>query len=314
MTQDQTSPSRSFIGYADDPPHPDWPGGARIAVNFCINYEVGGERCILAGDAQSEVRLSDVAVDARIGRRDLNIEQSYEYGSRVGYWRLLRAFTDRDLKATVNLVGLAGQQNPVALEAMINAGFDLQPHGWRWIDYDTIDEAEERAYLEKSIAQVKALTGALPLGNYQGMPSMNSRRLLVEAGCFLYDSDCYNDDLPYWSPDYPGLLLVPYSLDTNDSRFGRTEHAFQVADDFVTYIKDTFDVLYTEGAHRPKMMTIGLHARLLGRPGRIAALTRILDYMLAHEDVWICRREEIARHWQARHPDPRLRADETAHA
>ncbi|GAB5467848.1 MAG: allantoinase PuuE [Rhodospirillales bacterium] len=312
MTRDPAKPSRDFIGYADKPPQADWPGGARIAVNFCINYEEGGERSILAGDAQSEVRLSDVAVEARIGRRDLNIEQSYEYGSRVGYWRLLRAFTDRNLAATVNLVGLAGEQNPLALKAMIDAGFDLQPHGWRWIDYDGVSEAEERALLAKSIAQVTDLTGTPPLGNYAGLPSMNTRRLVVEAGCFLYDSDVYNDDLPYWSPDYPGLLLIPYSLDTNDSRFGRAEQAYQVADDFVTYIKDSFDQLYAEGATQPKMMTVGLHARLLGRPGRIVALTRILDYMLGHEAVWICRRGDLARHWQARHPDPRLDGRETA--
>ncbi len=308
MTRSNTTPSRNYIGYADELPHANWPGGARVAVNFCINYEEGGERCVLAGDSQSEVRLSDVAVDPKIGRRDLNIEQSYEYGARVGYWRILRAFTDRTLPATVNLVGLAGEQNPIALKAMINAGFDLQPHGWRWIDYDTVSEKVERVHLQKSIDQIKTLTGAAPLGNYAGLPSMNTRRLVVEAGCFLYDSDVYNDDLPYWSPDYPGLLLVPYSLDTNDSRFGRAEHAYQVADDFVTYIKDTFDVLYAEGIVRPKMMTVGLHARLLGRPGRIAALTRILDYLLSHEDVWICRRGDIARHWQTHHPDPRLDA------
>ncbi|RBI68962.1 allantoinase [Roseovarius sp. TE539] len=299
------TPTRDFIGYGPTPPDAAWPGGARVAVNFCLNYEEGGELCVLNGDDRSEVRVSDVDVQARLGRRDLNIESSYEYGSRVGYWRILRAFTDRGLTGTVNLVGLAGEQNPQALQALIDAGFDLQPHGWRWIDYDTLPEDEERAHIARSIAQIEALTGEKPLGYYAGLPSPATRRLVVEAKSFLYDSDVYNDDLPYWSPDYPGLLLIPYSLDTNDSRFGRAEGAYQTGDEFVSYIRDTFDCLYAEGAERPAMMTIGLHARLLGRPGRIGALHRIMDHMLAHDDVWICRRGDIARHWASRFPDPR---------
>ena len=305
MTDPLSIPTRDFVGYANDPPPANWPDGARIAINFCINYEEGGERSILNGDDGSEERLSDVAVTRRIGHRDLNIEQSYEYGSRVGYWRIMEAFTERGLPATVNLVGIAGLRNPVAIRAMIDAGFDLQPHGWKWIDYDTLAEDEEREHIRLQIEQVEELTGEKPLGYYAGLPSIITRRLIAEAGSFLYDSDCYNDDLPYWSPDYPGLLLIPYSLDTNDSRFGRAEHAYQVADDFVTYMKDSFDVLYREGAERPKMMTVGLHARLLGRPGRIVALHRILDYAMSHDDVWICRRGDIARHWLENHPDPR---------
>ena len=306
MNDTPASPTRDFIGYGANPPHAAWPNGARIAVNFCINYEEGGELCILNGDDRSETRISDVAVEARTGARDLNIESSYEYGARVGTWRLLKAFRDRNLVATVNLVGLAGEQNPQALQAMIEAGFDLQPHGWRWIDYEDVPEAHERGYIAKSIAQVKALTGKAPLGYYAGMPSANTRKLVVEAGSFLYDSDVYNDDLPYWSPDYPGLLLIPYSLDTNDSRFGRAERSYQIAAEFVTYITDSFDQLYAEGESCPKMMTIGLHARILGRPGRIAALHRILDYMLKHKDVWICRRSDIATHWAQHHPDARV--------
>ncbi|MGI9405020.1 MAG: polysaccharide deacetylase family protein [Hyphomicrobiaceae bacterium] len=306
MTDAPSIPTRDFIGYGAEPPPVVWPGEARVAVNFCINYEEGGELCVLNGDDRSEERLSDVAVESRIGRRDLNIEQSYEYGSRVGYWRLMRAFTDRGLQATVNLVGLAGERNPVALKAMIDAGFDLQPHGWRWIDFDTLSEEEERIFIARSIAQVKDLTGSRPLGYYAGLPSINTRRLVVEAGSFLYDSDVYNDDLPYWSPDYPGLLLVPYSLDTNDSRFARGERSYQVGEEFFTYLKDSFDVLYAEGTTHPKMMTIGLHARLLGRPGRIGALHRILDYMLAHDRVWICRRDEIVHHWIKMYPDQRV--------
>lgn len=295
-------PVRDFIGYAKDPPHARWPGDARIAVNFCINYEEGGELCLLNGDDRSEARVSDLVVEARQGARDLNMESNYEYGSRVGYWRLLEAFVSRGLAATVNLVGLAGEQNPVALEAMVAAGFDLQPHGWRWIDYHELTADEERAHIARSIAQVEALTGEKPLGYYAGMPSLNTRRLVVEAGSFLYDSDAYNDDLPFWSQEFgrPHLVL-PYSLDTNDSRFGRSE-GYQVGEEFYTYLRDTFDCLYREGAHRPRMMTIGLHARLIGRPGRIAALHRILDYMLAHDRVWICRRGDIARHWAECHP------------
>jgi len=302
---DQSLPTRDFIGYADRPPQVAWPGDARVAVNFCINYEEGGELCVLNGDDRSEVRLSDVAVVTRPGGRDLNIESSYEYGSRVGYWRLLRAFTDRGLAATVNLVGLAGQRNPRALQAMIDAGFDLQPHGWRWFDYYGLDIDQEREYLRQSIEQVRELTGEPPLGYYAGLPSMNTRRLVVEAGCFLYDSDVYNDDLPYWSPDYPGLLLIPYSLDTNDSKFGRAESDYQLGEEFFSYLKDSFDTLYAEGETQPKMMTVGLHARLIGRPGRIGSLHAFLDYLLRHERVWICRRGDLARHWAGQFPDPR---------
>jgi peptidoglycan/xylan/chitin deacetylase (PgdA/CDA1 family) len=295
-------PSRDLIGYGRDLPYADWPGDARIAVNFCINYEEGAEMCVLNGDERSEVRVSDLVVEPRYGARDLNIESNYEYGSRVGYWRLLDAFLERNLKATVNLVGLAGEQNPHALKNMVDAGFDLQPHGWRWIDYHQLNEVEEREHIQKSIDQVVALTGQPPLGYYAGMPSINTRKLVVEAGSFLYDSDSYNDDLPYWTADFgePHLVL-PYSLETNDSRFGRKE-GYQVGGEFVEYIKDSFDCLYREGDKFPKMMTVGLHARLLGRPGRIEALHRILDYMLGYERVWICRRQEIARHWAEHHP------------
>jgi len=296
-----TLPSRDLTGYGASPPHPLWPGKARIAVNFCINYEEGAEMCVLNGDARSEVRVSDMVVDARVGGRDLNMESNYEYGSRVGYWRILRAFTERGLPATVNLVGLAGEMVPEPLAAMVEAGFDLQPHGWRWIDYHAMPEAGERALIRQSREQVRRLTGQPPLGYYAGMPSLNTRRLAIEEG-YLFDSDCYNDDLPWWSHDYAKPhLIIPYSLETNDSRFGRRE-GYQVADEFYIYLKDSFDTLYAEGAEAPGMMTIGLHARLLGRPGRIGALARILDYMAGFERVWITRREDIARHWMAVHP------------
>jgi peptidoglycan/xylan/chitin deacetylase (PgdA/CDA1 family) len=300
---DDSRPSRDFIGYADQPPAVVWPDEARIAVNFCINYEEGAELCVLNGDNRSEVRVSDVAVETRIGGRDLNIESSYEYGSRVGYWRLLKAFTDRDLKATVNLVGLAGWQNPKALRAMIDTGFDLHPHGWRWFDYNDLEASAERECIRNSVEQIRQLTGEPPLGYYAGMPSLNTRRLIVEEGNFLYDSDVYNDDLPYWSPDYPELLLVPYSLDTNDSKFSRGDHDYQLGDEFFTYLKDSFDILYTEGETHPKMMTIGLHARLIGRPGRIGSLYKFLDYVLGHERVWVCRRDDLARYWAEHYPN-----------
>lgn len=299
-------PQRDLIGYGGKPPHAGWPDDARIAVNFCINYEEGAEMCILNGDERSECRVSDVIVKPRTGARDLNIESSYEYGARAGYWRLLKAFTDRGLKATVNLVGTAEDANPVALAAMVEAGFDLQPHGWRWIDYHELGEREEAAHIARCVAQVIRLTGSPPMGYYAGLPSINTRRLAIEAG-FTFDSDCYNDDLPFWTYDFGAPhLIIPYSLDTNDSRFSRGE-GYEVASDFSTYIKDTFDCLYREGATAPKMMTIGLHARLLGRPGRIRALTDILDYMTSHDRVWICRREDIARHWIKKHPPARKR-------
>ena len=302
MPSSRTEPQRDLIGYADNPPAVRWPDNARVAVNFCLNFEEGGELCTLNGDTQSETRVSDLLVETRFHARDLNIESNYEYGSRVGYWRILRAFTDRSLVGTVNLVGLAGELNPRALDAMIEAGFDLQPHGWRWIDYHTLSEDEEREHIEMSIEQVKRLTGEPPLGYYAGMPSINSRRLVVEAGSFLYDSDSFADDLPYWTHEFgrPHLVL-PYSLETNDSRFGRAQ-GYEVGNDFFTYIRDTFDCLHEEGETRPAMMTIGLHARLLGRPGRIKALHNIMDHMLARGDVWICRRGDLAQHWAEHHP------------
>lgn len=298
----QNKPVRDLIGYKNDLPQANWPGNARVAVNFCINYEEGGEMCILNGDTHSECRVSDVIVEPRKGARDLNIESNYEYGSRSGYWRLIQVFRERGLTGTVNLVGLAGEQNPYALHDLLNAGFDLQPHGWRWIDYHTLSEEEEREHIAKSIEQVVALTGEKPLGYYAGLPSINTRRLVVEAGCFLYDSDSYADDLPYWCHEFgQPHLVVPYSLDTNDSRFARSE-GYQLADEFFQYLKDTFDCLYSEGETIPKMMTVGLHARLVGRPGRIRSISNFLDYIMDYDNIWICKRGDIARHWIEFHP------------
>lgn len=297
-------PTRDLIGYGRTPPPGPWPDGARIAVNFCVNYEEGGERTVLNGDDGSECRVSDIITDRRIGARDLNMESNYNYGARVGYWRLIDAFERRSLPATVNLVGHAGDQVPDPLARMIALGWDLQPHGWRWIDYATLPEAQERDHIARSVAQVARLTGAPPLGYYAGLPSENTRRIVAEHPGFLYDSDAYDDDLPYWTADFSRpVLVLPYSLDTNDSRFARGE-GYEVARDFVEYITDSFDRLYAEGADCPKMLTIGLHARLIGRPGRIGALHRILDHMTAHDGVWIARRGDIARAWAAAHPAP----------
>ncbi|MEM0943485.1 MAG: polysaccharide deacetylase family protein [Pseudomonadota bacterium] len=291
-------PKRDLIGYGTEPPPAPWPGGARIAVNFCINYEEGGERSPLNGDDGAEARVSDLIVERRMGARDLNMESCYNFGARVGYWRLLKAFTERGLPATVNLVGLAGELVPQPLSAMIKAGFDLHPHGWRWIDFHTLSEAEERAMIQRSIDQVVALTGAAPLGYYAGMPSMNTARLAAEMG-FAYHSDVYDDERPYWQTEFSRpILAMPYSLDTNDSRFARGE-GYDTADQFERYIRDSFDVLYGEGGG---MLTIGLHARLIGRPGRIGALYRLLDYISEHEGAWIARRDDIARAWIAAYP------------
>lgn len=293
-------PVRDLVGYGATPPRAPWPDGKRIAVNFCINYEEGGERTVLNGDDGSEDRIADVIVKRRLGHRDLNMEQSYGFGARVGYWRLLRAFTERDLPATINLVGHAGEALPDPLKEMIAAGFDIQCHGWRWIDYHTLSEAEEWRHIERSVEQVVRLTGEKPLGYYAGLPSLNTRRLVAEAG-FLYDSDAYDDERPYWSTEYSRpILVMPYSLDTNDSRFSRGE-GYETGDQFVRYVKDSFDVLRAEGG---TMLTVGLHARLIGRPGRIGALWEILDYISGHDETWIARRREIAEAWIAAYPPP----------
>lgn len=291
-------PIRDLTGYGINPPQAPWPDGKRIAVNFCINYEEGGERNVLYGDDGSEDRIADVLVERRLGERDLNAEQSYGFGARIGYWRLLDAFKSRGLPATINLVGLAGENVPEPLAAMIAAGFDIQCHGWRWIDYHTLSETEEQRHIQRSIDQVVRLTGKRPLGYYAGLPSLNTRRLCAEMG-FLYDSDSYDDERPYWSTEFSRpLLVLPYSLDTNDSRFARSA-GYETGDQFFTYIRDSFDVLREAG---DTMLTVGLHARLIARPGRIGALWRILDYIQSHEDAWICKRADVARAWAEAYP------------
>jgi len=291
------------VGYGRTPPHPQWQNQARVAVQFVINYEEGGENCILHGDPASESFLSEtIGATPLMGVRNMNIESVYEYGSRAGFWRLHRLFTDRKLPVTVYGVAMALERNPEAVAAMREADWEIASHGYRWIDYQYFGEEAEREHLNKAIEIHTRVTGSRPLGWYTGRISPNTRRLVVEAGGFLYDADSYADDLPYWNYDYgKPHLIIPYTLDANDMRFG-TYQGFNSGDQFFAYLRDAFDILYTEGETAPKMMSVGLHCRLVGRPGRAAALARFLDYVQKHDRVWICRRVDIARHWHQQHP------------
>lgn len=293
---------RNLIGYGQHSPDPQWPGAARLAVQFVINYEEGGENCILHGDPASETFLSEsVGAQPLYGVRNLNMESMYEYGSRAGFWRLHRLFTSRKIPVTVYAVAMALERNPDAAAAMVEAGWEIASHGYRWIDYQYVAPDIERSHIQTAIDIHTRVTGSRPLGFYQGRVSPNTRRLVVEEGGFLYDADSYCDDLPYWVHDYgQPHLVIPYTLDVNDMRFA-TYQGFNSGDQFLTYLKDTFDVLYAEGETAPKMMSVGLHCRLVGRPGRTAALARFLDYVQQHEQVWICRRVDIARHWHEHH-------------
>ena len=293
---------RDMIGYGRNPPDPKWPEQAKIAVQFVINYEEGGETCILHGDLTSETFLSEiVGAEPLHGLRHMNMESVYEYGSRAGFWRLHRMFTERSIPLTVYGIAMALERNPEAVKAMIEADWEIASHGYRWIDYKYFGEDIEREHLEKAIAIHESITGSRPLGWYTGRNSPNTRRLVVEEGGFLYDSDSYADDLPYWVQDYSKPhLVIPYTLDNNDMRFA-TSQGFNSGDQFFAYLRDAFDVLYAEGETAPKMMSIGLHCRLAGRPGRAASLARFLDYIQKCDRVWICRRIDIARHWHQHH-------------
>ena len=294
---------RDMVGYGARPPHPQWPGGARIAVQFVVNYEEGGENCILHGDPASESFLSEiVGAQPLVGVRHINIESIYEYGSRAGFWRLHRLFTSRAIPITVYGVAMALERNPAAVEAMLAADWEIATHGYRWIDYQFMAEEQEREHLRMAIAVHTRVAGSRPLGWYLGRCSPNTRRLVVEEGGFLYDADSYADDLPYWVVvDGKPQLIIPYTLDANDMRFA-TSQGFNSGDQFFAYLRDSFDALYAEGEASPKMMSIGLHCRLVGRPGRYAALQRFIDHVQRHADVWLCRRIDIARHWRQRHP------------
>jgi putative urate catabolism protein len=294
---------RDLVGYGRDPPSAAWPNRARLALSFVLNYEEGGEASILHGDPASEVYLHEVPGSTpRVGARDLNVESVYEYGARAGFWRLLRLFAERRLTLTVYAVGMALERNPAAGRAMVEAGFEVASHGWRWIDYHDVPEHEERADVQRAIEAIERVTGQRPVGWYTGRISPRTRRLVVEAGGFLYDSDSYADDLPYWvEVEGKPHLVVPYTLDNNDMKFA-IQNGFDHGESFFQYLRDAFDVLYAEGMARPKMMSVGLHCRLAGRPGRAAALIRFLDYARGHDGIWITTRAEIARHWHRHHP------------
>ena len=294
---------RDFVGYGADPPDPRWPGGARIAVQFVVNYEEGGENTVLNGDAHSETFLSETPGGVPVrGARNVNAETTYEYGSRAGFWRLMRLFDSRGVKFTCYAVGLAIEKNPEAALAMQRAGHEIASHGWRWIDYQDVDEATERAHMRRAIAAHERILGERPLGWYGGRVSPVTRRLVAEDGGFLYDSDAYNDDLPYWvDVDGRPLLIIPYTLDQNDMKFA-VAPGFTSGAGFYEYLRDAFDMLYAEGETAPRMMSVGLHCRLAGRPGRAAALARFVDHVQSHDRVWICRRVDIARHWREHHP------------
>lgn len=297
---------RDLIGYGRKPPQANWPGRAKIALQFVLNYEEGGENHVLHGDPSSEQFLSEIVGAAAYPDRHMSMDSIYEYGSRVGVWRILKEFERRKLPLTVFAVAMALQRHPELTQAFCELGHEIACHGWRWIHYQAMDEASERAHMQRALAIQQSLTGALPVGWYTGRDSPNTRRLVVEQGGFLYDSDYYGDDLPFFTQVLCGdgslrsHLIVPYTLDANDMRFA-TPQGFNTAEHFFSYLKDSFDVLYAEGEECPRMMSIGMHCRLLGRPGRLKALQRFLDYVQAHDRVWICRRDAIARHWIAHH-------------
>lgn len=308
MTQPPASAyPRDLIGYGRTPPQADWPGRARIALQFVLNYEEGGENCVLHGDPGSEAFLSEIIGAAVYPDRHMSMESIYEYGSRAGVWRILREFEKRGLPLTVFGVSMALQRHPDVTAAFVELGHEIACHGWRWIHYQNMDEATEREHMRIGMDIIRQLTGQSPLGWYTGRDSPNTRRLVVDHGGFLYDSDYYGDDLPFWTQvsDSAGVthphLVVPYTLDSNDMRFASPQ-GFNTADHFYQYLKDSFDVLYAEGEDSPKMLSIGMHCRLLGRPGRIRALQRFLDHVERHDRVWVCRRVDIARHWIERHP------------
>jgi putative urate catabolism protein len=291
---------RDLIGYGGAAPNANWPNNARIAVSFVLNYEEGAENSILHGDAASEFFLSEMLNAEPIpGMRHVSMESLYDYGARAGFWRLRKIFDDRGLKLTIFGVAMAMQRNPEAVEAMLRSGWEIASHGYRWINYQHIPEDVEREYMARAIAVQTELTGSRPLGWYTGRTSPNTARLVVEEGGFLYDSDSYSDDLPYYDSAWgKKQLIIPYTMDTNDMRFCSAQ-GFNTGEHFFTYLKDSFDTLYAEGG---KMMSVGLHCRIAGRPGRAGAVARFLDYVLQHDRVWIARRIDIARHWLAEHP------------
>ncbi|APZ43753.1 allantoinase PuuE [Acidihalobacter ferrooxydans] len=304
MSADYPRPLR---GYGAHPPQANWPGNARIAVQFVLNYEEGSERCVLDGDPHAEIFLSEIVQAPAYTNRHMSMESLYEYGSRVGVWRVLREFERRGLPLTLFGVARALERNPEVAAAVVEQGHEIANHGLRWLDYQNVDIDTERAHLRESIQIIERLTGQRPLGWYTGRDSPNTLRLVTEEGGFEYDSDYYGDELPFWQEvtisrgETRPQLMIPYTLDANDMRFA-TVQGFNTAEHFFTYLRDTFDTLYAEGEETPRMMSVGLHCRLIGKPGRIRALQRFLDHIEQHDRVWVARRIDIARHWRQQHP------------
>ncbi|WP_296049795.1 allantoinase PuuE [uncultured Alteromonas sp.] len=293
---------RDLVGYGANPPHPKWPENARIAIQFVLNYEEGGENCVLHGDSHSEIFLSEIIGAQPYADRHLSMESIYEYGSRAGFWRLHRLFTQANIPVTVFGVTMALERHPQAVKAMLEADWEIASHALRWIHFQDMDINEERAQIEESVNRHKALTGKAPAGWYTGRTSPNTLALIAEREDILYCADSYADDLPYYDLHYSKpLLVVPYTLDTNDMRFA-TPQGFNSGEQFFTYLKDAFDVLYEEGQDAPKMLSIGLHNRIIGRPARFAALKRFVEYVQSHDQVWCCTREQIAQHWAEHFP------------
>ena len=289
--------NRDMVGYGYNDFKVVWPNNARLAVQIVLNYEEGAENCVLNGDKQSEVFLSEIIGAQPIKGRHINIESLYEYGSRRGFWRIHKLFQEKKIPITIFGVGMALEKNPEICKAIKNSDYEVASHGWRWIDYQNIKKSEEKKHMKLAIQAHKKIFGERPQGWYTGRCSPNTRDLVFEDGGFLYDSDSYSDDLPYWEVrNKKKQLIIPYTLDNNDMRFA-TNQGFNTGDHFFTYLKDSFDALYEEGKTNPKMMSVGLHCRLIGKPGRIQSLKKFLDYITKHEDVWICKRIDIAKHW-----------------
>jgi allantoinase len=288
---------RNMIGYGAKGKSISWPNNARLALQIVLNYEEGGENCVLNGDKYSETFLSEIIGAKAIKGRHISMESIYEYGSRVGFWRLHKLFKDKNIPVTIFGVGLALEQNPEVCEAIKNGNYEVAAHGYRWIDYQDVKKSVEKKHMQQAIKTIKKIFGSRPLGWYTGRCSPNTRDLVFDEGGFLYDSDSYSDDLPYWEKrGSKRQLIIPYTLDNNDMRFA-TNQGFNTGDHFYNYLKDSFDALYEEGKTNPKMMSVGLHCRLIGRPGRIQSLKKFLDYVLKFNDIWVCKRIDIAKHW-----------------
>ena len=288
---------RDMIGYGSKEPRVTWPNNAKLALQIVLNYEEGAENNILHGDEKSETFLSEIIGAKAIKARHINMESMYEYGSRSGFWRIHKLFQEKNIPVTIFGVAMALERNPEVCSAIKNGNYEIACHGWRWIDYQNVKKSVEKKDMKLAIKTIKKIFGERPLGWYTGRCSPNTRDLVFDDGGFLYDSDSYSDDLPYWEyKKNKKQLIIPYTLDNNDMRFA-TNQGFNSGDQFYTYLKDSFDVLYDEGKTNPKMMSIGLHCRLIGRPGRFQALKKFIDYVLKFDDVWICKRVDIAKHW-----------------